>query len=559
MSRMAGKNALIEQLIADGTRYVFGNPGTTEQGFMDALQDYPQLEFILALHEGVAVGVADAYARATHKPAFVELHIAPGLGNAMGMLYDAARGHSPLVVYAGQSDTHSLDQEPLLSGDLVRMAEPLCKWSVEAKHAHDVPMLLRRAMKVAAGPPPGPVFLSLPLDVLDQHAEMQIAPSTYVLARTRPDAETLSAVAAAIAAARQPAIVVGDGVAISDAQNEVGELATLLGAPIQAGYASEMNLPAGHPLAGNPLNVVSGAAVRSSLESSDVIVIIGTPVWRTIFPAENGPLPDEARVIQIDQDAWELAKNAPIDFALQADPKTTLRELIPLVERLMDAEQRQAAQERSAAYIERRAASEKRLRAEDDKRRDQSPIAVTRLMEEIAAALPLSAAIFDESVTSGGALQRYLHLEPGRYFRARGGGLGPGMPGTVGLKLASPDRPVVGVVADGSAMYTITALWTAAHHNIPVTWVIVNNSSYRILKLNLQDYLGESGANRRFMHTDLHQPPISYDRLAESMGVWGRRVERPEDLGVALREAMAVPGPSLLDVVVDPAVPGRAR
>jgi benzoylformate decarboxylase len=556
---MSGKRALIEQLIADGTRYVFGNPGTTEQGFMDALQDYPQLAFILALHEGVAIGVADAYARATQKPAFVELHIAPGLGNAMGMLYDAARGHSPLVVYAGQSDTHSLDQEPLLSGDLVRMAEPLCKWSVEAKHAHDVPMLLRRAMKVAAGPPPGPVFMSLPLDVLDQTAEMRIAPTSFVASRIRPDAETLRAVASLLASAQHPSIVVGDGVAISGAQAEVGTIADLIGAPIQAGYASEMNLPAGHPLAGNPLNVVSGAAVRESLEASDVILILGTPVWRTIFPAEAGPLPDEARVIQIDMDTWELAKNQPVEFALQADPKTTLQELIPLVESAMSDDQRAAVRARTQAYTERRAAAEHRLRTQDDGRRDQSPIAVTRLMEEIAGALPADAAIFDESVTSGGALQRYLHLQPGGYFRARGGGLGPGMPGAVGLQLAYPDRTVAGVVADGSAMYTITALWTAAHHKLPVTWVIVNNSSYRILKLNLQDYLGEAGADRRFMHTDLEDPPIRYDRLAESMGVWGRRVDRPDELAEGLREALAVPGPSLLDVVVDPAVPGRAR
>jgi len=559
MSRTAAKQALIDQLTIDGRRYIFGNPGTTEQGFMDALQDQSQLEFILALHEGVAVGVADAYARATHKPAFVELHIAPGLGNAMGMLYDAARGHSPLVVYAGQSDTRSLAQEPLLTGDLVRMAEPLCKWSAEVTRGADVPMLLRRAMKVAADPPPGPVFLSLPLDVLDEVDEMLVTPTSYVRSRTRPDAETLRQAAGMLAAARSPVIVVGDGVAISGAQAEVGELAELLGAPIQAGYASEMNLPAAHPLAGNPLNVVSGAAVRASLDGSDVILIVGTPVFRTIFPAEGSPLPEGARVIQIDLDTWELAKNAPVDFALAADPKTTLAELVPLVRGLMSAGAQADAQARAAAYVERRQATEARLREQDDKRRDQVPIAVTRLMEEIAAALPPDAAIFDESVTSGGALQRYLRLEPGGYFRARGGGLGPGMPGAVGLQLAYPERPVVGVVADGSAMYTISALWTAAHHNVPVTWVICNNSSYRILKLNLQDYLGEAGATRRFMHTDLVDPPLCYDRIAESMGVRGSRVERPEDLQDALREAMAFPGPSLVDVVIDPAVPGRAR
>jgi thiamine pyrophosphate-dependent acetolactate synthase large subunit-like protein len=559
MAMMTAKQALIEQLVADNTRYIFGNPGTTEQGFMDALQDQSRLEFILALHEGVAVGMADAYARATRRPAFVELHIAPGLGNAMGMLYDAARGHSPIVVYAGQSDTRSLAQEPLLSGDLVRMAEPLCKWAAEVHRPGDVPAMLRRAMKIAADSPPGPVFLSLPLDVLDGQDEMTVTPTSYVRSRTRPDAQTLAEAAAMLAGARQPVIVVGDGVAISGAQAEIGALADLIGAPIQAGYASEMNLPAAHPLTGNPLNVVSGAAVRASLEGSDVILITGTPVFRTIFPAEGSPLPTGARVIQIDLDTWELAKNAPVDLALAADPKTTLSELIPLVAERMGDDARADARTRAAAFAERRKAAEARLREQDRQRRDQTPIAVTRLMDEIAAALPPNAAIFDESVTSGGALLRYLPVAPGSYFRARGGGLGPGMPGAVGLQLAYPDRPVVGVVADGSAMYTITALWTAAHHDIPVTWIICNNSSYRILKLNFQDYLGEAGANRRFMHTDLIDPPICYDRLAEAMGVRGSRVERPEDLGDALREAIAHPGPSLVDVVIDPAVPGRAR
>jgi thiamine pyrophosphate-dependent acetolactate synthase large subunit-like protein len=559
MSQMTGKQALIEQLRADGARYVFGNPGTTEQGFMDALQNQTQLEFILALHEGVAVGVADAYARVTRKPAFVELHIAPGLGNAMGMLYDAARGHSPLVVYAGQSDTHSLAQEPLLSANLVRMAEPLCKWSAEAMHAGDIPRLLQRAMKVASDPPPGPVFLSLPIDVLDQTAELRISPTSHVRSRSRPELAALREAAALLATAQQPAIVVGDGVAWSGGQAEAGALAELLGAPIHVGYASEVTMPAGHPLSAGPLNVVSGAAVRAALDGCDVILIVGTPVFRTIFPAEGSPLPETARVIQVDLDTWELAKNAPVDLAIAADPKETLAELVELVSQEMTREQQDVARSRGTAFADSRRQTEQRLREQDQRRRDQTPIAVTRLMEEIAQALPANGALFDESITSGAALQRYLRLEPGSYFRARGGGLGPGMPGTVGMQLAYPDRPVLGVVGDGSAMYTITALWTAAHHNIPCTWVICNNSSYRILKLNLQEYLGESGAQRRFMHTDLLDPPLCFDRIAESMGVRGTRVERPDDLQDALREAIAHPGPSLVDVSIDPSVPGRDR
>ena len=160
MPRMTGKRAMIEQLLADGVRHVFGNPGTTEQGFMDALGDYPQIEFMLALHEGVAVCMADAFARITRRPAFVEVHIAPGLGNAMGMLHNAAVGKTPLVVYAGQSPGRTLLQEPHLSGPLVDMAKPICKWAAQIHHAHDVPRALRRAFKVAMEPPQ--VDLSVP-------------------------------------------------------------------------------------------------------------------------------------------------------------------------------------------------------------------------------------------------------------------------------------------------------------------------------------------------------------------------------------------------------------
>src|SRR5919106_17928 len=202
MPRMTGKRAMAEQLIADGVRPIFGNPGTTEQGFMDILQDYPQLEFMLALHEGVAVCMADAYARVTRRPAFVELHIAPGLGNALGMMHNARIGKTPLVVYAGQSPSSLLLQEPHLSGPLVDMAKPIAKWAQQVEHAHDIPRVLRRAFKIAAEPPAGPVFLALPMDVLDQEAEVDIAPTTYVSWKTRPNLDGLRAAADLLAKAK---------------------------------------------------------------------------------------------------------------------------------------------------------------------------------------------------------------------------------------------------------------------------------------------------------------------------------------------------------------------
>ena len=558
MAKKTGKHALLEQLIADGTTHIFGNPGTTEQGFMDALQDYPQLQFILALHEGVAVCAADAYARATRRPSVVELHTAPGLGNGIGMIYNAMRGHTPMVVYAGHVETRGLAQEPVLSGDLVGMARAVCKWSYEAQHAHDVPRLLRRAMKVAAEPPQGPVFLSLPMDVLDEEADVTIAPTTYTNWRSRPPVDALREAATMLAAAQHPVLLVGDGVALSDGLTEVVALAELLGAPVFGGSSSEINMPLDHPLWAGAINLASESDARAQLESADVMLLIGTGEPATIFPTPAGSLPPRARYIQVHLDTWELAKNTPMDLTIAADPKQTAAELTEATRALMTSVQVEEARRRRDDVAARRAADHERLHRMEQQIRDQQPIAPSRLMEELGAALPANAAVFDESITSGAALPRYAKLTPGRYFRGRGGGIGTGMPGTVGLQLAFPDSPVVGVVADGSSMYTNTALWTAAHHKLPVTWVICSNRTYRILKVNMLRYLGEAAAGRKFVEMDFNDPIIDFAGMAQSLGVQGRRVEKPEELGEALREAIAHPGPSLVDVVVDGAIPGRS-
>ncbi len=238
----------MEQLIADGVQHIFGNPGTTEQGFMDVLQDYPQVEYMLALHEGVAMSMADTYARITRRPAFVEVHIAPGLGNALGMMHNARIGKTPMVVYAGQSPSNVLLQEPHLSGPLAEMARPIAKWSAQIEHAHDVPRALRRAFKIAAEPPQGPVFLALPMDVLDNEAEVEIAPTTYTNWRTRPNIEGLRELADILVKAERPMIMVGDSVNLTEAQSEVTRVAEQLGAPMFECYASEFNVPACHQL-----------------------------------------------------------------------------------------------------------------------------------------------------------------------------------------------------------------------------------------------------------------------------------------------------------------------
>ncbi len=557
MTKMTGKRAMLEQLVADGVRHIFGNPGTTEQGFMDILQEYPQVEFVLALHEGVAVPMADAYARITRRPAFVEVHTAPGLGNALGMMHNASIGKTPLVVYAGHSPSRVLVQEPHLSGSLVEMARPVCRWSAEIAHAHDVPRALRRAFKTAMTPPQGPVFLSLPMDTLDAEAEVDIVPTTYTHWRGRADPGVLAEAARRLLAARRPMLMVGDSVALAEAQPEAVALAELLGLPIFECYASEFNVPATHPLYLGNVNFVTPGPLRSTLEGCDCLLAVGAPLFQLIFPeAEQSPLPAGAALIQIDINPWELGKNINPEIALLADPKAALAELAEQVRRLRTAGHAAAAAERAAAVAERTRAARARYHEAAKKNWDGVPISGPRLMHEIHEAMPADALIVAEAITNQAHLMAAMEPDqPGRIIRTRGGGIGPGLPATLGAQLAQPGRPVIGVCSDGAAMYSITALWTAAHHKLPVTFVMLSNAAYRILKLNMVEYLGTAARGRQFVAMDLTDPELRFDRLAEAMGVRGRRVERPDELGPALREAIAHDGPALVDVVMESPVP----
>jgi len=556
MAKMTGKRAMIEQLMADGVRRIFGNPGTTEQGFMDALRDYPQMEFMLALHEGVAVCMADAYARITRRPSFVEVHIAPGLGNALGMLHNAAVGKTPLVVYAGQSPGATLLQEPHLSGPLVEMARPVCKWAAQIDHAHDVPRALRRAFKVAMEPPQGPVFLSLPMDTLDEEADVDIHPTSYTRWRGRVDPAGMAEVAALLLAAERPMLMVGDGVALADAQPEVVALAETAGLPVFECYASEFTMPASHPLNQGALNFVTPGPLRATLEGCDLLVVVGAPMFQLIFPEVQSPVPAGTKIVQIDINPWEIGKNVSPDLAFLADPKAALAELADQVRRKRTPQQARVATERAEKIGERNKAARARYWEQAKKGWDAVPISAPRLMHEIRHALPDDSLVFAEAITNSAHLtQALMPDEAGRLMRVRGGGIGPGLPGSLGAQLARPDRKVVGICSDGAAMYSISALWTAAHHRIPVTYVMLNNAAYRILKLNMVEYLGKAARGRGFTAMDLTDPELRFDRMAESMGVPGFRVDKPGDLGPILRKALDHDGPSLVDVAMESPVP----
>jgi benzoylformate decarboxylase len=555
---LAGRYAVLEQLLAEGVGYVFGNPGTTEQGFMDALQDYPQLEYILALQEGVAAGIADGYARASGRPAFLQLHIMPGLGNAMGMLYNSYRMRTPIVIYAGQHPQRGASQEPILAGDLVRLAEPLTKWAAEAQDANEAPVLLRRAFKTEMEPPRGPVFLSVPTNLMDEECDAEITPSAPADTRVRPQPEAIERVARLLTGSRSPVIICGDGVSVSGGQAELVQLAELTGARVHSTFAAELPFPSKHPLYAGLLNVVSAPGLRGQLSAADLVLAVGTPVLPLLFPLDKPPFPEAAKVVHIDLEAEEIGKNWPVEIGLLADPRLALAGLVDSLRRLMTDEQAETARQRGLAVQTMNEQMMGMLEGAAKAKWDNIPMNAGRMMSELSESILEGTLLFDESITAGGYLMRYLRFhDAARHYRATGGGLGPGMPAPIGIKLARPDRPVLSVVGDGAALYTIQALWTAAHHKIPVTWVISNNQSYRILKLNMLEYLGEAAAGRKFVEMDLTDPPLDFSQIAASFGVRGVRVEHPDAVGDAVREAQQAGEPRLVDIAVDGDVRSR--
>lgn len=547
---LLGKHAVMEQFLAEGVKYVFGNPGSTELAFMDGLQDYPQLEYVLGLHETVPLAMADGYARATHRPAVVNVHIAPGLANAMSMIYNARKSGAPLVVTVGQQDTRFLQTEPLLSADLVRFAQPWVKWAGEASRSQDIPMLLRRAFKVAGEPPQGPVVVSLPQDQLDGEVDEPITPTTHTTWTSRPDPAAVQKVARLLSEAHNPLILTGDGMALNDAYTTVADLAELAGCSIQ-GTGRQWNFANSHPLFVGPLGFLGG--MRESLAGYDMILAFGTAnPFSPLFFEGGTPVPDDAVFVQIDVDTWEMGKNYPVDMAIAADPFWAARDLHDALDGMLTPVQRSEAAKRATtikrSVVTMREKVAEELRSEWDKR----PISPMRLVAEVRDAAPPHSVFVGSGGTSGrGPFGQLIHLtEPGSFFDGNAA-LGFSLPGTLGVKLAFPDRPVIGLLREGDSMYSIQGLWTAVKYNIPVTYVVFNNASYRILKQGMVRYLSGSERKSEFLGMDFGEPEINIAKQAAVWGMPARRIDEPADLAPAMREALDHDGPALLDVKID--------
>ncbi|HZP95084.1 MAG TPA: thiamine pyrophosphate-binding protein [Candidatus Limnocylindria bacterium] len=541
----SGADAFLDQLGAAGVRWIFGNPGTTEQAVIDKIQDHEGIALVVALHEGVAVAAADGYARASGGVGVVEVHAGPGLGNALGTLYNARMGGTPLLVYVGQSEQSRIHTEPTLSGDFTAYASPWVKWAYEIRSAEEIPQVVRRALKVADTPPRGPVVLSLPFDLSTAPCAAPALPPSRVPTAVRPDPKAIEDAVRLLVDAKAPALIVGDGVVASGAIAEVGALARLLGAPVFGGSMSEVCVDPDEPLRAARLPF-EGAAAERLLAPYDAVVAVGTKVLAQIFPLAGPPLGGR-RVVHIGLDPWELAKNQP-SAVVFGDERLAIVDLLAALQAAGSQRARGWGERRARVAADLESARERALAA-DRARWDASPMTPARALAEVAAALPANVYLADETISSYGVAARYLRLPAGHWFRGRGGGVGIGMAMALGVQLAHPDAPVLGIVADGSAMYSLTALWTGAHHDLPVVWAILNNKSYRLLKQNTIGYRG-AVPGRAFVGADLTDPDIDFVALAKGMGVEGCRIGDPAAIGPALRAAFDARRPALLDLVV---------
>ena len=550
----SGCYAILEQLRCDGVAHVFGNPGTVEQGFLDALWDFPDLKYILTLQESVALMMGDGYARATQQPTVVQIHSSPGLGNTIGALYQAYRGHAPLVVIGGDAGVKYQSMDAQMAADLVSMAKPVTKWSTMVTDHRSLLRVLRRAIKIAATPPCGPVYVCLPQDVLDATAVEPVRPTSIPSTRVAPSDELVRQAASLLVGARRPTIFIGDGIAFSGAQAELTRVAEILGADVWAVDSGELNISYKHPLYRGSTGHMFAEHSRPMTMQGDANLVCGTYMLPEVFPSLEDVFAPGAKIVHIDLNAYEIAKNHPVDLGLVADPKLTLARLAEVLSSTMTSDQKQAA---AGRLRQAEKSKEQALAAElerDRSVRNSRPLQFSRFMEELAENVPEDTIFFDEALTNSPALTRYCPpTRPGHFFQTRGGSLGVGIPGAIGVKLARPEKTVIGLTGDGGAMYTIQALWTAARHNVAAKFIVCNNRSYRLLQLNVSAYWKELGVPQRDypLSFDLSKPDLKFAEMARSMGVAASRVETPEQIGPAIRQMLAHDGPYLLDVVIE--------
>jgi len=548
-----GAELLLEILASEGVEYIFGNPGTTELPLMDALLQAPQLRYILALQEASAVAMADGYAQASRRPGFLNLHTAGGLGHGMGNLLNANISQTPLVITAGQQDLRHTVTDPLLFDDLVRLATPAVKWAREVTAAEQLPILVRRAFHDANAAPSGPVFLSLPMDVMEEMTDVSIGERSNV--DREAIAGSLPALSEHLAAVRpgRLAIIAGDEIHASDAAAEVVAVAELLGAPVYgSSWPSRIPFPTSHPLWNGNLPTMA-KKIAAILSDYDAIFALGGKSLITILYSEGPAVPKGCEVFQLSSDVRDLGRTYVTKLSVVGHVRASLRSLLPHLQTATEPN-RQAYNQRNQEAKTRQTLRRTSLSTLADEQYDEPVVTPLVAAREAVRAIGPKVAIVDEAIATSSHVRAFLDSDsPQQYSFLRGGALGWGMPAAVGCSLGLGREPVVCLVGDGAALYSPQALWTAAHEQLPVTFIVMNNREYNVLKNFMRsqtDYL--SAQTGSFIAMELDKPAIDYVALAQSLGVPARRIERAADIAPAVEAGIASGVPNLIDIAIRP-------
>jgi benzoylformate decarboxylase len=519
------KHATLDLLRGFGIRKVFGNPGSTELPF---LSDWPDdIDYVLGLQEASVIGMADGYAQATRNAGFVNLHSAAGVGNALGNIYTAHRNQTPLVITAGQQARSILPLQAFLYAERAsEFPRPYVKFSVEPARPEDVPAAIARAYYVAMQPPCGPAFVSVPID--DWTHQVEPVGTRSISREFGPDREAMTALVAALSASQRPALVVGPGVDRAGAVDLMVRIAEKAKAAVWVSpFSARCSFPERHPQFAGFLHA-SPAQLSDALCDHDLVVVIGAPVFTFHVEGHASIFDGATTIFQITDDPTAAAV-APRGTSIIATLKpalTMLIDLLPETGRALPAD-RVLPPAPAAA----------------------NPIPVEYLLHTLSAAMPDDAMLVEEAPSHRPAMQQFMPMRgQDSFYTMASGGLGYGLPASVGIALGHPRRRTVCLIGDGSAMYSIQALWTAAQRKLPLTIVVINNAGY--------------GAMRSFSQVmqvrnvpGLDLPGIDFVRIAQGLGCDAVRVAKASELAPALTRALAHDGVSLIEVMVDSAVP----
>src|SRR3984893_2637346 len=547
-SDVRGADILLEVLRSQGTSHIFGNPGTTELPLIDALVTAPDIRYVWGLQEATAVSMADGYAQASGKPAFVNLHTAGGLGHGMGAIMNAKIARVPMIITAGQQDLRHFLADPLLAADLVGMAAPIAKWCYEPNSLDDLPLILRRAFYNSMSPPRGPVFLSLPMNILDEAGSPPMLPASRVeRASVGGGVPDLAAELLQFRPSRT-VIVAGNDIAETGIDESITSVARLLGAPVYgSSWPSVNNFASVNPFWRGSLPTTA-RAISEILGQYDCMLGLGGKTLLAIVYTARDPIPENITFYHISEDGNDLCHNDAPKIGIVGNVKATLQSLAADLEHQVSQEtvERNVSLAREAKETQLRGMKELANQADQDPH--IRPIIAVR---EIVRTLADGTLLVDEAPCAN-AFTQPMHRSTAakQYFHNRGGALGWGMPAAVGVSLARDKAPVLCLVGDGSALYSPQALWSAVHERTPVVFVILNNAEYGILKdfmLNQPQY---NAQKHGFLAMDIRDPRVDYQFLARSMGVPAQKVSSKAEISGMVEAALASGKSHLIEIPV---------